>query len=33
MAGVWEGKHGFQLNGLKSSCGLEGPVKVKVGAG
>ena len=27
------GRHGFQLNGLKSSCGLEGPVEVKVGAG
>lgn len=27
------GRHGFQLNGLKSSCSLEGPVEVKVGAG
>lgn len=27
------GRHGFQLNGSKSSCGLEGPVEVKVGSG
>lgn len=27
------GRHGFQLNGLESSCGSEGPVEVKVGAG
>lgn len=27
------GTHGFQLNGLESSCGSEGPVEVKVGAG
>jgi len=27
------GRYGFQLNGLKPSCGLEGPVEVKVGAG
>lgn len=27
------GRHGFQLNGLESSCGSEGPVELKVGAG
>lgn len=26
-------RHGFQLNGLASSWGLEGPVEVKVHAG
>lgn len=33
VVGCLVGRHGFQLHGSKSSCGFEGPVEVKVGAG